>query len=104
MSLVIAVSSLSQLAVRRCDAGGLHGRLYPLLSVGIVGFEIGRLGLGLLAQKRQMRLQIVIAGGQPLAPVGKGGGRFLAGIEEIGDEALVLNLLVAGASPDRIVV
>src|ERR1700674_2991325 len=82
MSLVIAVSSLSQLAVRWCDAGGLHGRLHPLLGVGAVGCEISRLGLVLLAQERHTRLQIVIAGSHPLPPVVECGGRFLAGIEK----------------------
>src|ERR1700726_1244148 len=104
MSLVIAVSGLSQLAVGWRDAGGLHECLHPLLGVGCVGFEISRLGLVLLAQERQMRLQIVIAGSQPFAPVGERGGRFLAGIEEIGDKALILNLLVAAAGLDRIIV
>src|SRR6266513_3831551 len=61
MSLVIAVSSLSQLAVGCCDAGGLHGGLHPLLGVRAVGREIGRLRGILLAQERQMRLQIVVA-------------------------------------------
>ncbi len=51
-----------------------------------------------------MRLQIVIAGSQPFAPVGECGGRFLAGIEEIGDKTLILNLLVAAAGLDRIVI
>src|SRR3977135_2167834 len=60
MSLVIALSSLSQLAVGWCDAGGLHGRCHPLLGVGAVGREISRLRLVLLAQERQMRLQVVI--------------------------------------------
>src|SRR4030088_854506 len=103
MSLVIA-SSLSQLAVGWSDAGGLHGRLHPLLGVGGVGLEISGLGLGLLAQERQMRLQIVVAGSQPLPLVGECRGRFLASIEEIGDKALILNLLVAATSLDRIVV
>src|SRR6201986_4932136 len=62
MSLVIALSSLSELAVGWCDAGGLHGRLHPLLGAGAVGREIGRLGDVLFAQERQMRLQIVVAG------------------------------------------
>ena len=69
-----------------------------------VGCEIGRLCRGLLAQERQMRLQVVVAGRDPLAPVGEGGGRLLAGIEEIRNEALILNLLVAAAGLDRIVV
>src|SRR5712671_6950945 len=104
MSLVIAFSSLSELAVGWCDAGGLHGSLHPLLGVGAVGREIGRLGLVLLAQEWQMRLQVVIAGSHPFAPVGECGGRFLAGIEEVRHEALILNLLVTAAGPDRIIV
>src|SRR5882757_2345637 len=67
MSLVM-LSSLSQLAVGRRDAGGR---------------KISRLGGVLRAQERQMRLQIVVAGRQPFAPVGEGRHRFLAGIEEI---------------------
>src|SRR5271169_5168171 len=89
MSLVIAVSSLSQLAVRRCDAGGLHGRLHPFLSDGAVCRKIGRLGGVFLTEKRQMRSQIVIARGEPLAPVRERDGGFLAGIEEVGNKALV---------------
>src|SRR5260370_29535026 len=104
MSLVIAFSGLSELAVEWCDAGGLHGSLHPLLGVGAVSREIRRLGLVLLAQKRQMRLQVVIAGSQPFAPVGERGGGFLAGIEEIGDKTLILDLLVAAARLDRVVV
>src|SRR5260370_42373087 len=104
MSLVIAFSGLSELAVEWCDAGGLHGSLHPLLGVCAVRREIGRLGLVLLAQERQMRLQVVIAGSQPFAPVGECGGRFLAGIEEIGDKTLLLNLLIAAADPDSVVV
>src|SRR6267378_7579867 len=69
MSLVICC--LSQLAVRWCHAGGLHGRLHPLLRVGIVGCKISGLGLALLAQERQMRLQVVVAGSHPLLPVGE---------------------------------
>src|ERR1700716_1713229 len=103
MSLVIA-SSLSHLAVGWCDAGGLHGRLHPLLGVDAVGFEISGLGLVLLAQERQMRLQIVIAGSHPLPPVGECRGRFLASIKEIGNKTLILNLLVAAACFDRIIV
>src|SRR4030088_1088697 len=102
MSLVI-ISSLSHLAVGWCDAGGLHGRLHPLLGIGGVGREIGRLGLVLLAQERQMRLQVIIAGSHPLAPSGKCADRFLAGVEEVCDKALHLNLLVAAAGLDAIV-
>src|ERR671913_1285141 len=43
MSLVIVVSGLSQLAVWRCNAGGLQRRLDPLLGLGAIGGEIGRL-------------------------------------------------------------
>src|SRR5216683_83207 len=82
MSLVM-LSSLSQLAVGRRDAGGFHRCLHPLLGVGAVGRKISRLGGVLRAQERQMRLQIVVAGRQPFAPVGEGRHRFLAGIEEI---------------------
>src|SRR5689334_24467435 len=104
MSLVIAVSGLSQLAVWRCKAGGLQRRLDPLLGLGAVGGEIGRLRRVLLAQERQMRLQIVIAGGLPFALVGEGGDGFLAGIEEIRHEAFVLHPLLAAAGLDRFVV
>src|SRR5712675_1398624 len=104
MSLVIAFSSLSELAVGWRDAGGLHGSPHPLLGVGAVSREVGRLGLVLLAQERQMRLQVVIAGSHPLLPVGECGGRFLAGIEEIGHKTLILDLLVAAADLDRVVV
>src|SRR6202171_6755830 len=100
MSLVIAFSGLSELAVGGCDAGGLHGSLHPLLGVGTVSREIRRLGLVLLAQERQMRLQVVIAGSQPFAPVGECGCRFLAGIEEIGDKTLIFDLLVAATRLD----
>src|ERR1700753_228345 len=103
MSLVIA-SSLSQLAVGWCDAGSLHGRLHPLLGVGAVGRKIGRLNCVFLAQERQVRLQVVGEGCRPLSPAGKGGGGFLAGIEEIGDEALILDPLVAIAGLDRVIV
>src|ERR1700728_2520576 len=44
MSLVIAVSSLSQLAVRRRNAGGFQGCRHPVLGSGAVGGEIARLG------------------------------------------------------------
>src|SRR4029078_8457007 len=98
ISLVIALSSLSQLAVWRCNAGGLQGRLDPLLGLDAVGGEIDRLRRILLAQERQMRLQVVIAGRLPFALVGEGRDRLLAGVEEIRDEALVLHpLLAAGA-------
>src|ERR1700733_3729810 len=103
MSLVIA-SSLSQLAVGWCDAGGLHGRLHPLLSVGAIGREISGFGHVLLAQERQMRLQIVIARRQPFLPAGECTDRFLAGIQEIGDKTLVLNLCVAATGLDRLVI
>src|SRR5882724_11511288 len=104
MSLVIAVSSLSQLAVRRRDAGGFQGRLHPFLGDGAVGREIGRLGLVFLAEKRQMRLQLVVAGGKPFAPIGKSGPRLFAGIKEVRDEALVLGAEIAAAGLDRIVI
>src|SRR5881227_4467702 len=70
ISLVIAVSGLSQLAVWRCNAGGLQRRCDPFLGLGAIGGEIGRLRRVLLAQERQMRLQVVIAGGLPFALVG----------------------------------
>src|SRR5882757_9464816 len=104
MSLVIALSGLSELAVGWCNAGGLHGRFHPLLGVGAVGFEISGLGLVLLAQERQMRLQVIVAGSHPLPLVGEGGRRLLTGIEEVGDKTLVLDLLVAAARLDRIVI
>src|SRR5882757_2348242 len=104
MSLVIALSGLSELAVGWCNAGGLHGRFHPFLGVGAVGCEISGLGLVLLAQERQMRLQIVVAGSHPFPPVGECGGRFLAAVEEIGDKILVLDLLVAVARLDLIVI
>src|SRR5260370_42382247 len=104
MSLVIALSSLSELAVGWWDTSGFHERLHPLLGVGAIGLEISGLGLVLLAQERQMRLQVVIAGGLPLAFVVKCRNRFLASIEEIGDEVLILNLRVTTARLDRIVV
>src|SRR5688572_23173020 len=104
MSLVIAVSGLSQLAVWRCNAGGLQRRRDPLLGLGAIGGEIGRLRRVLLAQERQMRLQVVVAGSQPLALSGERADRFLAGVEEVRDEALILDLLVAAAGLDRVVV
>src|ERR1700747_3315673 len=52
-SLVIAVSSLSQLAVRRHNAGGFQGCLHPILGGVAVGREITGLGLVFLAEKRQ---------------------------------------------------
>src|SRR6202163_1926535 len=104
MSLVIALSSVSQLAVGWSDAGGLHGRLHPLLGVGAIGPEISGFGLVLFAQERQMRLQVIVAGSLPLALAGKGGDRFLAGVEQIRDETLVLNLLLAVAGLDLIVI
>src|SRR5580698_2291655 len=104
MSLVIAVSSLSQLAVRRRDAGGFQGCLHPILGDGRICCEIAGLGLVFLAKKRQMRLQVVVAGGKPLAAVGKGGPRFLAGIEKIRDKALVLSAEIAATRLDRIVI
>src|SRR5262249_46571677 len=58
----------------------------------------------LLAQERQMRLQIVIAGGLPLALSGKRADRFLAGVQEISHEALVLHLLVTRGCLDLLVV
>src|SRR5437763_8200257 len=104
VGLVIAVSGLSQLAVWRCNAGGLQRRRDPLLGLGAVGGEIGRLRRVLLAQERQMRPQVVIAGSQPLALSGERADRFLAGVEEIRDKALVLDLLVAAGGLDLFVV
>src|ERR1700738_1558871 len=104
MSLVIALSSVSQLAVGWSDAGGLHGRLPPLLVGGAIGPEIRGSVLVLSAQDRQMRLQVIVAGSLPLALAGKGGDRFLAGVEQIRDETLVLNLLLAVAGLDPIVI
>src|SRR6202171_6544307 len=96
--------SLSQLAVGWCDAGGFQGRLYPLLGVGAVGREISWLGLVLLAQERQVRLQVVIAGGLPFAFVGKCRHRLFAGVQEVRDEAFILNLRVAAGGLDDPVV
>src|ERR1700728_358616 len=104
MSLVIAVSSLSQLAVRRRDTGGFEGGLHPFLGDGRVGCEIAGLGLVFLAEKRQMRLQVVIAGSKPFTPVAKGAEGFFTGVKKVGHEALVLDLLVAAALLDRIVI
>src|SRR5881394_1029404 len=104
ISLVIAVSGLSQLAVWRCNAGGLQRRLDPLLGLGAIGGEIGRLPRVLLAQERQMRPQVVIAGSQPLALSGERADRFLAGVEEVRDKALVLDLLVAAGGLDLLIV
>src|ERR1700709_1274377 len=104
MSLVIAISGLSQLAVWRCNAGGLQGRLDPLLGLGAVGGDVVRPRRVLLAQERQMRFQIVIAGGLPFALVGEGIDRLLAGVEKIRDEALILRALVEGAGLDGLVV
>src|SRR4051812_32625548 len=103
MSLVIA-SSLSQLAVRRGNAGGFHGFFYPFLGVGVVGGEIRRFRLRPLAQERQMRLEVVCTRGAPFGVARESGDRFLAGIEEIRHEALVLNPLIAAADLDRIVI
>src|ERR1700712_5149362 len=104
MSLVIAISGLSQLAVWRCNAGGLQGRLDPLLGLGAIGGEIVRPHCVLLAQERQMRLQIVIAGGLPFALVGEGVDGLLAGVQEVRDEALILRALVERACLDDVVV
>src|SRR5882757_7936341 len=104
MSLVIALSGLSELAVGWCNAGGLHRRPHPLLGFGAVGRKIGRLCRVLLAQERQMRLQIVIAGSLPFALVGEGAQRLLAGIQEIRDEALILHALVTACDLDAVVV
>src|SRR4029453_8025197 len=94
----------SELAVWRCNAGGLKRRLDPLLGLGAIGGEIGRLRRVLLAQERQMRLKVVVAGSQPLALSGRRADPFPAGVEEVGDEALVLNLLVAAGGLDLLVV
>ena len=51
-----------------------------------------------------MRLQIVVAGSLPLALPGKRVDRFLAGIQQIGDKTLVLNLLVATGRLDPFVI
>src|SRR3954453_16225113 len=67
ISLVIAVLSLSQLAIGRCDAGGLQGSLHPSLRTGAEGVQIGRFCLRLLAQERQGRPQVVITGGSPFS-------------------------------------
>src|SRR4051812_12902890 len=104
MSLVIALSSLSELAVGWCNACGFQRRLDPLLGLGAIGGEIGRLRRVLLAQERQMQLQIVVAGGLPFALVGEGGNRLLAGIEEVRDEAFILHALVAAGGLDLLVV
>src|SRR5882724_13689352 len=104
MSLVIAVSSLSERAIGRCNAGVLHGSLHPFLGDGTVGRKIGGLGLFLLAEKRQMRLEVVIARRQPFAPVSERGGSFLTGIEEVGNKILVLDPRVVAAGLDRIVI
>src|ERR1700716_4021528 len=104
MSLVIVVSGLSESAVGWCHAGGLHRGPHPLLGFGAVGRKIGRLSGVLLAEERQMRLQIVVAGGLPFALVGEGGKRLLAGVQEIRDEALILHALVAAFGLDGVVV
>src|SRR6266851_4930437 len=104
ISLVIAVSGFSQLAIGRCDAGGFHRGLHPLLGVGAVGRKIGRLRQALLAKKRQMRLQVIVAGGLPLALVSECGNRLLAGIEKVRNKTLILNPLVAVARLDLVVV
>src|SRR3954451_14804228 len=57
ISLVIAVLSLSQLAIGRCDAGGFQGSLHPSLRTGAEGVQIGRFCLRLLAQERPGRAQ-----------------------------------------------
>src|SRR5712671_6773387 len=103
MSFVI-LSRLSQLAVRGNYAGGFHGCLDPLLGVGAVGRKIGRLGLVLLAEEREVRLQVVIAGRLPLALVGKRPEGFLAGIEEIRHKTFVLRLLLAAALLDDVII
>src|ERR1700730_4003568 len=71
MSLVIALSSLSQLAIWWCNAGGFHRLPYTLRGLGAVGREIGGLRLVLLTEEWQMQLQIVIAGSLPFALVGE---------------------------------
>src|SRR5215468_8338555 len=101
MSLVIA-SRLSQLAFGRSYRGILHRRLHPLLCVGAIGSEIGRLGSVLLTEKRQMRAQVVVTGSLPFAAVGKGRHRLLAGVDKIGDEGFVLDALVAVCGLDGI--
>src|SRR6202167_1915702 len=103
MSLVIALG-LSELAVGWCDAGGLQGRLHPLLGVRTIGPQISRLDAVLLAQERQMRLQIIVAGSQPFGPAGERGDGFPAGGKKSRTEALVLNPLLAAARLDRVVV
>src|SRR5258708_11176600 len=101
MSLVIAFSGLSELAAGWCDGEQAHGRLHPLLGLDAVGRKICGLCL-LFAQERQMRLQIVGAGGQPLTPVVERGSCFLAGIEKIDRKSVVLNLHIPPAALDRI--
>src|ERR1700743_318665 len=103
MRLVIA-SSLSQLAVGGCDSGGFHRRLDPLSGLGTLGLKVSGLGLVLLAEERQMRPQIIIAGGPPFGPAGKCRHRFLTGIQEVRNKSLVLHLFLAAAGFDRSVI
>src|SRR3954471_7058804 len=103
MSLVIG-SGLSQLAIGRTYGRILHRGLHPLLGVGAIGGEIGRLRRILLAEERQMRLQIVVAGCLPFALVGEGGNGLLAGVKKIRDEALILDPLVTAHRLDGVVV
>src|ERR1700761_3228412 len=104
MSLVIAVSSLSELAIRRRNAGGFQGCPHPVLGDVAVSREIVGLGVALLAKKRQMRFQVVVTRGQPLAMVGEGVERLLAGIEKIRNEALILRQDIAIADFDCLVI
>src|SRR5260370_19043833 len=91
MSLVIAVSSLSHLAVRRGDAQLLHFCSNPSLSLGAVGRQINRFRVRLLAQKRQIVFQIVIAGRLPLALVVESLDGFFAGVQEIRHKDFILD-------------
>src|SRR4030081_2515621 len=79
MSLVIA-SSLSHLAVGCGNAQPSHFRIDPSLCRGAVGRQVNRLRDLLLAQKRQMILQVIIASRLPFALVVEGTKRFLASI------------------------
>src|SRR5689334_13277979 len=103
MSLVI-VSRLSKLAIGRRHRRILQRGLDPLLALGAVGSEIGWLRRVLLAQERQMRLQVVVAGSLPFTLVGESSDGLLAGVEEIRDEAFILHPLIAARCLDGLVV
>src|SRR6266404_3195599 len=91
MSLVIAVSSLSHLEVRRGDTRLLHFCSNPLLGLGAAGRQINRFCVRLFAQKRQMVFQIVIAGRLPLALVFESLDGFFPGIQEIRYKDFILD-------------